>query len=749
MPDKVLCFKLNGYALGVEPDQVEKILINKKPERGTFTLETGVEVKRLHEYIPLPEGQGTISENILFVKDQKNFFGFTVDKVQGYLRLHGGERIKPKGGRSPVKYFVRQGEYLIPVLDLQYITNEESPVPQEIIDDIVQSARIPEAAEAGEGDSDVFEDVREDEIFRTIEEEINKRQATSYVDDVIESEKKGMILPLVINVVIVAIFAAGILFYLTVTKERVGVQTLGGVISGVEEEVIREIRRRSEEEIEQQKKKLADTRSKLASLMEERDFFLKNQDKILAEREAALNEDFQKKLEEARNRLLASGTADFNSAFAEEQERLEREYRQSLADANSEIEQVKSEYEREMAAQETALRREVSDYSQRIDDIEKQLLEEQAKLKEAELQVASALSQQQEYFAFRKTLSSIYGSAVSSFAKEEYGEGISELRTMFPVIEAARESGVAGDVELQVEEELVNNIINMAQNQQEGVTLQRMAESSFNQARQLEQEGKLNESLTLYHTAYTITSNRNMRNQALNRANTVMDQIYQNLLGDAAAQKEGSADSLFARAMTQKEKEQYEMALNTLEELVSEYPETSKIPESFDEIMSLNRLILMEEEQARMEDLNQQAASIMNTAEQAYENGYLTESLDRYGEVVSDYYGSDYVEEALGEIKRITEVMRSVQATPKVVFGGTDARTGVIIQSPAENIFLFNLGMQDGLDEGDVMGIFRKQEETFIYIGSLKVFAVYPTVSKGKVIYYEQPFKIGDIVSPS
>jgi hypothetical protein len=57
--------------------------------------------------------------------------------------------------------------------------------------------------------------------------------------------------------------------------------------------------------------------------------------------------------------------------------------------------------------------------------------------------------------------------------------------------------------------------------------------------------------------------------------------------------------------------------------------------------------------------------------------------------------------------------------------------------------------LQDGLREGDVMGIFRKEENTYRYIGSVKVFEVFPTVSRGKVIYYEQPFKIGDFVSPS
>jgi hypothetical protein len=191
------------------------------------------------------------------------------------------------------------------------------------------------------------------------------------------------------------------------------------------------------------------------------------------------------------------------------------------------------------------------------------------------------------------------------------------------------------------------------------------------------------------------------------------------------------------------------MALNTLEELVQAYPQTSIVDESFEEIRGLNRLIIMHEEQVRVDGLNQQAFQVMQQADAAFEKGYLSEALDRYGEVVAEYHGSDYIDDALSEITRISEVMRSVKSTPQVVFAGTEARTGVIIQNPARDTYLFNLGMQDGLKEGDVMGIFRKEDETYTYIGSVKVYQVFPTVSKAKVIYYEKPFKIGDFVSPS
>ncbi len=750
MPDKVLCFRLNGYSLGVEPEQVEKILMNKHPSRDAFTLETGVEVKRLSDYIPLPPQKRARFENIIFVKEQKYFYGFTVDNVQGYLKLRGGEKIRSKSvGRSPIRYFVRRGEYLIPVLDLQYITNADGPLSNEVVQEIVQTARVFEESEEGGEREEVFEDVQDDEIFRAIEDEISKKKTSSVVDEAIQSEKRGMVLPLVINIVIVAIFAAGLLFYLTFARERALEQTLSGTISGVEDEVIREIRRRSEQEIEEQKKKLEEARLRLASLMEERNFFLENQDKLLEEREAELASEYQTRLEEARRRLLASGVDDFDAAFAQEQARLEAEYRRSLDNANTEIEMVKAEYENEMAGLEDALRSEMRSYTARIDEIEQQLVEEQAKLREAELQVQSAVSRQQDYSAFRLSLAGIYRSALSYFAKNDYEKGIAEFKTVFPLIDAAKTAGLGSEMELQVEEDLINSIINIAANQQGGALLNQMAQTSYNRASDLEKSGDLTGALSHYYTAYTIADNRDLKDRSLGRADSVMDRIYLNRRKSEASRKENSANALFNRAVAQKNNGQYELALNTLEELVQTYPETSRVKKSFEEIKSLNRLILMHEEKKHIETLNQQAAQIMKQGEDAFERGFLSEALDRYGEVVSEYYGSDYIGEALSQISRISEVMRSVKATPQVVFGGTDTRTGVIIQIPAEDTYLFNLGLQDGLREGDVMGIFRKEADTYKYIGSVKVFEVFPTVSRGKVIHYEQPFKIGDFVSPS
>jgi hypothetical protein len=750
MPDKVLCFRLNGYSLGVEPDQVEKILLNKHPSRDAFTLETGVEVKRLSDYIPLPTKKHSQFENILFVKDQKYFYGFTVDNVQGYLKLRGGEKHDSrKSGGTPIRYFVRRGESLIPVLDLQHITNGDAPLDDNVVQEIVQTVKVEDEVEGDIDGEEITSGVSQDEIFKAIEKEIRSKKSTDVVDDIIESEKKGIILPLVINLVIVAIFAAGLLFYLTISRERIREQTLGDSISGVEDEVIREIRRRSEQEIEEQKQKLEETRSRLAVLMEERDFFLENQDQLLAQREAQLAAEFQEKLDAARRRLLDSGVENFDAAFDAERARLQEEYNRSVEDASLEIEKVKAEYEKELAERENILRREVDVYSLRIDEIEQQLVEEQAKLKEAELIAQSAVSQQREYNAYRRALTDIYLGAITAISREDYAAGIAELKTAFPLIESGKKQGLGSEKELQVEEDLIESIIDIAEKQQGNVVLNRMAQSSFNKGEELEKSGDHMGALSQYFTAYTITSSRNVKNQSIQRADSVMDKIYQSRLENEIARKEGSADALFSRAVSQKDAGEYELALNTLEDLVQTYPETSIVDDSLEEIRGLNRLILMHEDQVRIEGLNQQASQVMVQAKEAFDKGYLSEALDRYGEVVTEYHGSDYIDEALSEITRISEVMRSVKSTPQVVFAGTEARTGIIIQNPAEDTYLFNLGIQDGLKEGDVMGIFRKEDETYTYIGSMKVYQVFPTVSKAKVIYYEEPFKIGDFVSPS
>ena len=144
---------------------------------------------------------------------------------------------------------------------------------------------------------------------------------------------------------------------------------------------------------------------------------------------------------------------------------------------------------------------------------------------------------------------------------------------------------------------------------------------------------------------------------------------------------------------------------------------------------------------------NEEASEIMKSAQGSYERGYYTEALDQYQDVLMRYRDSIYADEALDEIVRINEEMKEFQGKPKITMRGSQANTGVIIQLLSENTFLFSLGSEDNIKAGEVLQLYRKEGSSLVFIGSLKVTEVYPTISRGKTVYYDRQPKAGDIVS--
>ena len=747
MSDKVLCFNLNGFTLAVEPSQVEKILINKHPTKDAFTLETGVEVRSLKSYIPLPEKEEVAAENILFLKDQKDYYGFTVDRIVGYLKLKGAERIGGKKPDSSIQFFVRGEGMLIPVMDLQYVTNHENSVTGDDIEEIVSSAVEVKGDEIPDGEKEVFEDVSEEEVFKAIEEEINKNKQLVYSEDVIASEKKGVVLPLVVNIAIVVLFLAGFFFYLTTSRERQAEQEVGGRISGVEEEVIREIQRKSEQEVAEQKEKLQAARSRLQSLQQEKEFFLQNQNEILTEKENALRDEYQRRLEEAKNRIAASGVANADAEFDLEREKLYQEYLKSRETTRQEVDNVKKEYEDALLKKEGEIRREVDTYSKRIGEIEQRLVEEQTKLKETEEKFQSAVMEQQEYMTFRRQLNSVYSKALNSFARKDYDKGITQLRTIPPIIDKAKKSGIGDDTGLDVEEKLVNNILFLAEKERDRIDLNAISQQTYKAASDLERGRNLQEALSRYFTAYTIAEDDALKGRSYARAQAIMDQLYSDRTRKQSEEVEQSAGQAFDRAMQYKSERRYEEALDSLETMVTEHAGSSKSRQALDEIVDINRLISKEAEERIALGRNEEASEIMKSAQGSYERGYYTEALDQYQDVLMRYRGSDYADEALDEIVRVNEEMREFQGKPKITMRGSQANTGVIIQSLSENTFLFSLGSEDNVKAGEILQLYRKEGSSFVFIGSLKVTEVYPTISRGKTVYYDRQPKAGDIVS--
>jgi hypothetical protein len=749
MADKILCFSLSGYSLGVEQDQVEKILINKHPEKESFVLETGVEVKSLKYYIPLPEKEAAPAGNIFFLKDQKDFYGFTVDKILGYLTLTGVERIRPKRVQSPVKYFVKNDSRLIPVLDLQYITNNVSSVNEE---ELAEIASLSYGGGGPRSDEPPLpenpEDVSKDEIFRAIDEEIHKRKSSGSWEEAVQSEKKGVVLPLVVNAVIVVLVAIGIVFYFVANRRDVSEEAGEGSIGGVEEAVIEAIRRKSEEEIAAERERLKEAQLKLDQLEQERDSFVKNQDQLLNQRVRELDEEFQRRLEEARKRIAQSGVSNVDEVYAKEKERLTREFLESRNRVRGEIDEVKKQYDRALQQREEELKKDMSAVTRRIDEMNQKLSEEAAKVKAAEEAARSVASQQQEYLAFRRQLNALYNRALVLFGQDDYPRGIEELKKIPPIIENARARNVADEATLRVENDLVKNLRYLAEREQGRGRLEEIGLKTYESALALEREGKLQEALSRYFTVYTLVGDQGLREKSGARAQSIMDSLFKERTARENRELEQKASGLFAGALESKRRGELEQALEKLEEIILRYPAPALSKKVLDEIVLLNGL---KNQQAGGRDragINARALEAMNRAKASYDSGSYSEAIAGYEEVVTKYRESDYTDDALAQIMRINEEMRKFKFSPSFTLKTGEVKTGVLVQLLPENSILISMGAEEGVKQGDILQLFRKETTGgAAYIGSVKVFEVNPKSSKCRIVYFERALKVGDIVS--
>jgi hypothetical protein len=617
-----------------------------------------------------------------------------------------------------------------------------------------------------------FQEVRQDEVYKSIDDEIKKTKKALPVTKEIKSEKKGIVLPLIINIAIVVVISLGLIYYLFTSRAKVKEEGLSSSVAGVEAEVIRELQRRSEEQVEQHRRKLDDAIKRLEALKQERDFFLQNQAEILKIKELELDENYRIKLEEAKARIEASGVSNVSEEFEREKERLLEELNEAKKQAQIEIEEVKRNYETELSLKEEQIQSEVRTYTFQLSEVESRLQEEQAKLKEAEErvirmtqqkqeeqaklkeaeeQVKSLTLQQQEYQGFQKQLESVYEKSFVYFSKGDYERGIEELKTLLPIIDDARQAGLDDESGLRIEKNLVLNMVALAEREQNRVDLDQIGKETFKAAQALEKEGKLEEALSRYFTVYTLVDDRSYKNRSMNRARALMDQMYEDRTESGIAMIERTADGIFRKAMNHKNRGEYEQAVKNLEEILTRYPESSKRERALDELLIISNLISTRDAARIKEDsdrrINEQALLIMNKAENLYKNGDLSEALDLYEEVVVNYKDSDYAEKALAEIKSINSLMREVKVTTTLSLDSDDSITGIVVQVLPDNNVLINLGSEDDIKTGNELQVLRKGDLGVEIIGSLKIYSVSPKTSKGKLVYFEDDIKIGDIVS--
>ena len=742
--NKLLSFKLNGYNLAVPVDQIEKILINKRPTRSEFTLSTGVEVKNLADYIPLKGSESPNYENIIFVKDQVDYYGFTVEKILGYLTLT--EKFIPKKGRAILSY-VRYEERLIPVLDLKGITNGEVEVTDQDIEEIESFSEKENISEnESETEEEGIYEVSKEEVYRAIEEEINKQKKEIISDIKIQSEKKGFILPLIVNIVIVVVVTAGILYYVLVANRGAFTVIRTGAVGGVEEEVIKEIKRRSQEKIEAQKKKLAEAKKRLISLEKEKEYFLKNQDKILSEKEKRLREEYEKKLAEARKRIEESGVKDVESEYQKEKQKIYEEFLRNKREIQLQVEEAKKKFEEELKRKEASLKQEVDRYNRQISEMEQRLIEQKQQLEQAQKKVQNIEAEQQAYLTFRRQLNNLYNKALTNFYYKKYKDGINVLKNMLPIIDKAQRGNIGDRNELNIEKKLVNNLIEMAGAEKNNIDFKKMIKSTYVTAKLLQRSGKYEEAMMKYFTVYTLTNDSNLRRVSLMNAKSLMEEIFNKLNENKRKMIEQNAKIILQDAIQLKKVGEYDGALKKLNQVITMFAGIDITKQALNEIEDINNRKLKQLEAERLEIINKKAKEIFSKAERAYKEGFISEAFNGYEEILRDYRESTYADIALKKIKKINNEMKNLKVSKNVNLIGKFENSGVVIQRITDTLLLVSLGTDNGVKKGDVFQIVRKEGDKVNFIGNLKIVEVFSNTSKGRLMYYEKIPAIGDLV---
>ncbi len=743
--EKVLCFELRGFILGVDSSQVEKVLVNKNPSRESFTLATGVEIKPLWEYIPLPERAEKISENIIFIKDQKDSYGFTVDRVRGYVNVRASERQHQKMEQGPIRYYIKIDGDLIPVLDLAFITNNKGSVGEEHIKEIVEMSRGI-SQDGGEVEEEPSLTVSKEEVFRSIEEEI-KRSKKDFSETVIKSERKGFLFPVLINAGIVLLFGAGLLYFIMTNRESLSMAYMGGVVTGVEEEVIKEIKRRSEEELSQQRKKLEEAKRRLEALRREKEFFEKNQDKILAEKEKKLREEYNRKLEEIRKRLEASGVANVEEAFQAEKQKLYQEYLASLQATRSEIEKVKRQYEEALKQKEAEIKKEVNIYSRRLAEMEAQLESEQSKLRKVEEQFKSVAAKQKEYEAFRNQLNLIYDRALKYLEKGNTSRGLETLRNAISILNEAEKRGLTDPFGLSVEKELINRMIYITERERAKVDVNELARKTLLSANTLEAAGKEREALYKYFTVYTIAKDQNLRERAYKKAQDIMNRIYAEISSEEKARLESEASDLIKKAGKMIDSGDYDRAVELLYASLSTLTDPAIAKDVLNKIAYIKEMKLEEEQQRAVQEREKNASVLMAKADELYKKGFFSEAIDYYREIATNFSGTRSADIAIDRLISISEKMKEYKVASRGRIEVTGKDTSVVIQKLGTSQVIIGLGGNDGVKSGDTLQVYRKIGSEFQFVCTLRVFEVYPTSSKASVTYFERSVKVGDIVT--
>jgi len=249
------------------------------------------------------------------------------------------------------------------------------------------------ALSSAEGDSDLDADLGKDssinaqdrrEILATIDKVANANRLSAGPETfVLKPRRRGILFPLLVNVLALSFTAAAVMGLKIVSERREAeVRQSGTVVATAEGKLIQELKRESDSQLKEKDKAIAEIQGRLVALDKERLDLASSIEERVRRREAELRAEMAAELEKERQRLIEQGFSE-----AAIQERLKRFEAEKTAAFRRELAAFQKAAQAEKDAADARYAKLREEYQVSISSLadERKRIQDEAKRREADL----------------------------------------------------------------------------------------------------------------------------------------------------------------------------------------------------------------------------------------------------------------------------------------------------------------------------------------------------------------------------
>ncbi|MGQ9630775.1 MAG: hypothetical protein ACUVXI_10770 [bacterium] len=554
---------------------------------------------------------------------------------------------------------------------------EGAPTPEEDVAGLIEEEeREPEIAapqplsvgeviEKEEETYDISDEVDRQEVYRQIEDQIRSSRAGRAETPHIEGRRRGAALPLAVNVGAILILILGVLAFNFVSqRETHRLSIRGGPTIGVESEIIRETQKRAREEIEAQQAKLAEVEAEIVRLESERNNWIKEQEGVLARREAALRKEHQDRLQKEVERIRSEGGPNVEARIAAARSASEKELRDAISQAHAEAEAAKAEYQRQLEISRTQLEQERSSYQVAIANTQAKLEAEQAKtraaqkrISELETQNRALMEAQENSRAFRRQVNLLYNKAIEDYQAQRYESAKAGFNRVLEQLGKAPQLNLdeATKEASETQSLMVNSVISL-------VSLVESINAARDDAEIKRLKKVMGEIDALYekaNTAYEASdysaAQENYRKvigtiSQVSSADNRLREIEKRLI-------DGQARRRLAKAQKMVDDKNYEAAKGEYESIILTFPTSSYIKDAVAGLSRVNDILGEKKIEVARIAADEQTKERLAQARILSERGEHEAAKREYEAIILEFPNSSYIEEAVAGLNEVNGIL--------------------------------------------------------------------------------------------